>query len=74
MSEARGYRMGSLRFGRGQFVLAGIALIILVANIALLLWRRFGGESWADIWPSGLSALAMVLVIVSVLHRARTNA
>ena len=71
MTDKKGARLGPWFFDCTQLVLGSLATILLVAQIALSVWRRYEGESWSGLWPTGLSALAMVMVLISIVLRAR---
>lgn len=57
--------------GGRQRITGVLAAILLAVQCWLLIWGRYSGKGWDEVWPSGLAALAMVLLLVSTVRRAR---
>jgi hypothetical protein len=71
MTKKRETRVGLWSFNRRQRITGVLAAILLAAQCGLLIWGRHAGKGWDEVWPSGLAALAMVLLLVSTVRGAR---
>lgn len=60
-----------MRTNRSLLILGSLAGALLVGQCGLIIWGRYDGKSWYEMWPTGLSGFAMLLVVISIVLRAR---
>ena len=71
MTKQSATQFGPWFLNRRQRITGVLAAILLAVQCGLLIWGRYTGKGWDEVWPSGLAALAMVLLLVSTVRRAR---
>ena len=71
MTKTRAIRVGPWFLNRRQRITGVLAAILLAVQCGVLIWGRYTGKGWDEVWPSGLAALAMVLLLVSTVRPAR---
>jgi len=73
MMGRRRIRVGPWAFKRHQLVIAALSMIVLAAQCLAILWGIRIGKQWIEMMGSGLSAVAMVGVLISLLLAARSE-